>query len=89
MLGLALCSAAQARHPSIRQGFDTLAEGDRDLAEAALEPREFGATPINGPTGSTRWRATRHGHVDFAIIIVRRPVQMSPAASTNSPSMER
>ena len=41
VLGLAFCSAAQARI-LYWQGFDTLAEGDRDLAEAALTEVDLG-----------------------------------------------
>ncbi len=71
-LGLALCSAAQARI-LYWQGFDTLAEGDRDLADAALA-EEFGADPNQWPDWIDPMALyAPTGHVDF-VFIVRRPV---------------
>ena len=71
-LGLALCSAAQAR-TLYWQGFDTLAEGDRELGEAALA-EEFGADTNQWPDWITPMALyAPTGHVDF-VFIVRRPV---------------
>jgi len=73
VLAAAFASAAQARI-LYWQGFDTLAEGDRDLAEAALAD-EFGADPFRWPDWLTDADAlyAPTGHVDF-VFIVRRPV---------------
>jgi len=86
MLGLALCSAAQARI-LYWQGFDTLAEGDRDLAEAALT-EEFGADTNQWPDwiDPMALYAPRGMSISSLSCAARC---MSPAASTNSPSMER
>ena len=72
VLASALCSTAQARILDWR-AFDTLAEGDYDLAQAALTP-EFGADPRQWPDwidAAALYAPT--GHVDF-VFIVRRPV---------------
>jgi len=73
VLAAVFASAAQARI-LYWQGFDTLAEGDRDLAEAALAD-EFGADPRQWPEWLTDADAlyAPTGHVDF-VFIVRRPV---------------
>ncbi len=72
VLAVAFCSAAQARI-LYWQGFDTLAEGDRDLAEAALT-EEFGADPNQWPDWIDPLALyAPTGHVDF-VFIVRRPV---------------
>ena len=71
MLALAFGSAAQARI-LYWQGFDTLAEGDRELGEKAMA-EEFG-TPEQWPDWVEPMALyAPTGHVDF-VFIVRRPV---------------